>query len=632
MSQLPEPWELEGDAAEAKAAETKKGKVPAVDRVKYALEHLKPGAPKVGRSANNTDEMQSAAHALEDDKGMGDEDDMWKSAMDRYQQEHDDDHPPTLSDLNGNTQSNQYSYERVNNTMDRMGSTRMGGMEMEMDYLDQPPTRLPVAQAEAVQDDDIDSLSLWQTFRLLYRKHPTVKYYAAALLVLLIAAAIILGVSLSNRNNSSNKNCAVAKYVEKPFIILPDITGGITFREFGTSIASSSEFLVIGAPDPSSSQNITVGGGAFLYQRTGKGDWTPYSRIILDDGKTRNDKFGESVSISEDSKVIAVGAPQDDRLGVTAGAIYIIESPFSSSTPPQRQVPNDLAPNDEFGESVSVSTTVLAGNIRVANVVASAPGDDDLGLRSGSVYVFSKYYDPPPQNACGGGDIKVGEWVQCQKLLPDDGASLDRFGSAVSISGKTIVVGAEWDKAAGRESGSAYSFSLGDDGIWSLQEKITGWSSKPDRFGSSVSTSGSRIIIGADYDGSQGEGAGASYVYQLENGVWKLEQTFLPPYGSVQYRCGSKVEISSDGRTIMIGCPNAGDGGIVYVYRLSEQGDKTSWLQLEKLAASDGDLSASATTSMMLGDSLAISEGDNLLLVAGYGSRNGEVFTYRQDC
>ena len=81
----------------------------------------------------------------------------------------------------------------------------------------------------------------------------------------------------------------------------------------------------------------------------------------------------------------------------------------------------------------------------------------------------------------------------------------------------------------------------------------------------------------------------------------------------------------------MIGCPDAGNGGIVYVYRYSEEGIRTTWAQLEKLAATDGGLTAAATKSMMLGDSLAISEGDNVLLVAGYG-RNGEIFTYRQDC
>ena len=622
MSQFPEPWELEGGAAGAK-----KGN----DRVKYALAHLKPGAPKVGMSANNSDDMQLEASALADE-GLEEEAELWRSAMQRYneQQEDDDyDQPPTLSELNNNDKRNQYDYERVNNAMDRMNSSRLGGLEIDDE---RSHTRIPIAQGEEIHGhgNNMESLSLWETFQLLYRKHPTVKFYAAALILLLIVAMITMGVSLSNRTSSSINDCAVADYVKEPFIILPDTTdgSGITFREFGSSIASSSEFLVIGAPVASSSQNITVGGGAFLYQRIKRG-FKPFTRIIFDDGQTRNDKFGESVSISEDSEVVAVGAPRDDRLGVTAGAIYVIESPFSSSTP-ERLIPDDLSPNDEFGDSVSVSTTVLAGNIRVVNIVASSPSDDDFGLRSGSVYVFSKYYDNPPQTACGGLVGRVGEWFQCQKLLPDDGASLDRFGSAVAVSGTTIVVGAEWDKASGRESGSAYAFSLGDDGIWSLQEKITGWSNKPDRFGSSVSTSGNRIIIGADYDGSQGEGAGASYVYQLENGVWKLEQTFLPPSGSVLYRCGSKVQLSRDGEIVMIGCPEAGNGGIVYVYRLSEQGN--SWVQLEKLSAADGGVSASATSNMMLGDSLAMSEGDNFLLVAGYGSRNGEVYTYRQDC
>jgi hypothetical protein len=655
MSQQPEPWELEGDSAEAKGGD---GKVSVSDRVAYLKSHLVDGAPKVGASQGNNDEMRNAAveasqsasrqqkggewdrvkYALDhlkpgapkvgssfntsemhaDGGGMDDEDDMWRSAMNRYQQEHDD-HPPSLSDIN------QHEYERLNNTMDRRG------IEMEMDF-DQP-TQPPVAQGEAIHDD-MDKLSLWQTFCLLYRKHSTVKYYIAALFILLAAAAIILSVSISNKNNAK-KNCAVAKYQEKPFIILPDATGSITFRRFGTSLSASDKYLVVGGPDPSSAQDgITVGGGAFLYQRTSNGQWSPYSTIIHDDQKTRNDKFGESVSISEDSKVIAVGAPKDDWYGVATGSIYVIEAPFSSSAQPQRLTPNDLSPNDDFGESVSVSSTVLGGNVRVTNIAVGVPSDDDLGLASGSVYIYSKFYDTPPPSACGGlGNIKAGEWVQCQKLIPDDGAAYDRFGNAVAISGKTLVVGAEWDDDRGTDSGSAYAFSLGDDGVWSQQEKITGWGNKSDRFGTAVSTSGSRIVIGADFDDSQGDGAGAAYLYQLENGVWKLQQTFLPPSGSIQSRCGSSVIISPDGKTIMVGCPGSGDGGVVYVYHSSDQGGITSWAQLGKLSATDGALSATATKNMRLGDSLAMSPaGDNLLLVAGYGTQNGEIFTYGKNC
>ena len=56
MSQQPEPWELEGDAAEAKGGD---GKVSISDRVAYLKLGL--GAPKVGASQGNNDEMRNAA-------------------------------------------------------------------------------------------------------------------------------------------------------------------------------------------------------------------------------------------------------------------------------------------------------------------------------------------------------------------------------------------------------------------------------------------------------------------------------------------------------------------------------------------------------------------------------------------
>src|SRR5210317_2374999 len=59
MSQQPEPWELEGDAAEAKGGND--GKVSVADRVAYIKSHLVDGAPKVGASQGNNDEMRNAA-------------------------------------------------------------------------------------------------------------------------------------------------------------------------------------------------------------------------------------------------------------------------------------------------------------------------------------------------------------------------------------------------------------------------------------------------------------------------------------------------------------------------------------------------------------------------------------------
>jgi hypothetical protein len=48
--------------------------------------------------------------------------------------------------------------------------------------------------------------------------------------------------------------------------------------------------------------------------------------------------------------------------------------------------------------------------------------------------------------------------LQIAKLLPSDGAASDFFGTSVSISGTTAIVGAFFDNDNGSDSGSAYLF------------------------------------------------------------------------------------------------------------------------------------------------------------------------------
>jgi hypothetical protein len=48
-----------------------------------------------------------------------------------------------------------------------------------------------------------DNLSLWDTFKIMYKRRPRIKYYLIGLLILLIAASIILGVSLSSRKKQN---------------------------------------------------------------------------------------------------------------------------------------------------------------------------------------------------------------------------------------------------------------------------------------------------------------------------------------------------------------------------------------------------------------------------------------------
>ena len=87
--------------------------------------------------------------------------------------------------------------------------------------------------------------------------------------------------------------------------------------------------------------------------------------------------------------------------------------------------------------------------------------DDERGYHSGSAYVFEK-------------DVFSGNWTEVDKLTALDGAAKDNFGSSVSVSGNTAIVGAWSDDDNGDNSGSAYLFERDESsGNWTQVDKLT---------------------------------------------------------------------------------------------------------------------------------------------------------------
>lgn len=171
-----------------------------------------------------------------------------------------------------------------------------------------------------------------------------------------------------------------------------------------------------------------------------------------------------------------------------------------------------------------------------------------------------------------------------------------------------------------RNPGAAYVFSLGDKGNWSFQQKIlpVNFESQANRFGVAVATSGERIVVGADLDDSQGEDSGAAYIYRLVNRAWTLETKLIDQQFMGDHRgheCGASVDISNDGKTVLVGCPGAGDGA-VNVYTLEENG---RWAQTAKFSAQASRMGGSVAISGVDGVSVAGSEGE-------------VSFSYRKDC
>jgi PKD repeat protein len=132
--------------------------------------------------------------------------------------------------------------------------------------------------------------------------------------------------------------------------------------------------------------------------------------------------------------------------------------------------------------------------------------------------------------------------TQQAKLTASDGATFDRFGASVAISGDTVVVGAHFDGDAGFVSGSAYVF-VRSGTTWTQQAKLTAADAAGgNRFGDSVAISGDTVVVGAASDDDAGPLSGSAYVFASANGA----PTSDPggPYAVVE---GSSILLNGSG-------------------------------------------------------------------------------------
>ena len=111
----------------------------------------------------------------------------------------------------------------------------------------------------------------------------------------------------------------------------------------------------------------------------------------------------------------------------------------------------------------------------------------------------------------------TGLWFETAKLIASDGTAGDQFGFSVSVWGDLAIVGAHHDDDDGDRSGSAYVFQKDDStGVWHEIDKLTASDGETgDIFGTSVSVSGTTILVGALNDDTEnGVDSGSAYVFE----------------------------------------------------------------------------------------------------------------------
>ncbi len=340
--------------------------------------------------------------------------------------------------------------------------------------------------------------------------------------------------------------------------------------QFGFSTAVSGDLIVVGAVSEDSAG--TDAGAVYVFHRLlgGEDNWGEMQKLTALDAES-NDLFGASVAVSGD--VIVVGAYREDSGGTDAGAAYVFHADAENWEEIEKTFASDAEEDDQFGRAVAISGDVI---------VVGAYNEGAGGLDAGAAYVF--------QRMEGGND----NWGEVQKLMASDAEVEDLFGNAVAVFGDVIVVGARYEDSPANMAGAAYVFQRMEGGgdNWGEVQKLTASDAEEfDNFGYSVAVWGDVILVGTGYEDTNGNNAGAAYVFQrMEGGQdnWGEVKKLLASDGEAYDHFGYSVDVCGD--VIVVGAyyeeTGGSHAGAAYVYQRM-QGGVDNWGEVKKLMASD---------------------------------------------
>ncbi|MDP8210623.1 MAG: PKD domain-containing protein, partial [Candidatus Stygibacter australis] len=407
---------------------------------------------------------------------------------------------------------------------------------------------------------------------------------------------------------------------------------------FGNSVSISGDHALIGAWGDDDHGDWS--GSAYIYNYNGA-EWVEQQKLTASNGD-ESDRFGCSVSLLED--YILIGASWDEDNGNYSGSAYIFHYNGAEWVEQQKITASDGGVEDWFGGHVSLSGDYAlvgasgdgAGSAYIynyndsGNTLQADFTADQTNITLGDAILFtdlstgdpvswawdfendgvidSNVQDPIftyPEPGVYSVSLTISNEEQRDsdtevkmdyinvsfnleeiKLIASDGASSDYFGGGVSISGDFALIGARYDDDNGSASGSAYIFYYNGTSCVEQQKLTASDGASNDWFGSYVSISGDFALIGAMWDDDNGDYSGSAYIFYYNGTSWVEQQKLTASDGAFNDRFGS-VSISGD--LALIGAyqddDNGSDSGSAYIFYYNG----TSWVEQQKLIASDGD-------------------------------------------
>jgi len=266
---------------------------------------------------------------------------------------------------------------------------------------------------------------------------------------------------------------------------------------------------------------------------------------------------GNGVAISDDGAVAVVGAPVDE-------AAYVFTRSGTIWTKVATLTASDNVAGDHFGGAVSIS-----GNNTSAIVAVGAPNRNS---GAGAVYLFS-----------GSGAT----WTQNSNTLTSSLTSAGHLGTSVSVQGFRVAAGAPNSTVNNKpDTGVTVVFDSIDLGATFTRSTFRangGQARSGSLFGTSVSLSGSTILVGApNYHTGNKQNSGTVFIFVNNGGSW-TQQANIRPANVANNFAGTAVSLFNN--SAAFGAPgNNNNRGAVYVYTRTG----TSWSQTAAITVAGG--------------------------------------------
>ena len=344
---------------------------------------------------------------------------------------------------------------------------------------------------------------------------------------------------------------AEATYAQAPLAqqLLPSTVNAE--QDFGYSVDVYDDVAVVGAFRDEDGILLETG-AAFVYRYNGS-QWIEEQKIEASSRGTLN-WFGWDVALSENT--LLVSARNGDAFGTNGGDVAVFRYSAGSWQEEAILTPSDQVIAD-FGFEVALDGNVAA---------VGAPGYPNGAGTGGAVYVYR-------HNGT--------EWMEEDLIIGSDLSNQSLFGSAISIDGDRMLVGAfNADDSTSNQAGKLYVFEY-DGTEWNETAELqSDQSNNIANLGVSVGLDGGWAIGGAQLDDELASGSGAVYVYRFDGQDWGLHSKLTASDGAGFFLFG--IDTAIENNQLLVGAENwfemGGEAtGKVYLFNYDEATDQ--WLE-----------------------------------------------------